>query len=221
MTALRFGAAFALVLPAAAALADTPSGAGPVPQPAPAAPAATAQPAPDLPADFLALFSDLCLNKFPDDAALGAAAEDKHATAMTPEQVRGYLHDDPGAGWIVKDSGGGADYVVLLEQPPFHACSVRHISPVLYSPKAYMDAVEAHVGAKGNSLAPGTPQRVSLGGGAEAIGATYPELDADRRPTGEAFITVIEYYPAGLAKDPRHGPLLEMRFVRQIYKKAN
>jgi len=215
---MRSGAALAFVLLAGAARAATPPAAETVPQ---SPPAAAAQPAPDLPADFLALFSDLCLNKFPDDAALGVAAEEKHGSAMTPAQVRGYLHDDPGNGWTFKDSGTGADYVVLVEQPPFHACSVRHVSPVLYSPKAYMDAVEAYVGARGNSLAPGTPQRVALGGGAEAIGATYPELDADRKPTGEAFITVIEYYPTGLANDPQHKPLLEMRFVRQIYRKAN
>ena len=142
----------------APALADTPPDLQPVPPPPRAA-----GPAPDLPAEFLGLFSDLCLNKFPDDDAVTALAEEKHATAMTADQVKRYLHNDPGAGWRL--TGDGADYVVLIERPPYHACSVRHLVPVLYSPKTFFDAVKTYIAAKGHSLAPAVPQRIRSAAG--------------------------------------------------------
>lgn len=65
-----------------------------------------------------------CLQVFPDDARI-AAAMDKipNTKPLTPEQVRIFLKNDPGRGWIA--SNNGVDIVVTIEAPPVHACAVR------------------------------------------------------------------------------------------------
>jgi len=83
-----------------------------------AAPAA----APDL-TDMVALYDEICLRTFPIDEQLDALMASKGAKAMTPEQVKVTLRDDPGRGWSLKH--GGRTYTIFLELPPFHACSVR------------------------------------------------------------------------------------------------
>jgi hypothetical protein len=84
---------------------------------------AAADPGPTTIADMVALYDAACLRAFPDDAALDRLMTARKATALTPEQVRVTLHDDPGRGWVVR--GKGKPVMVMLELPPFHACSVR------------------------------------------------------------------------------------------------
>ncbi|WP_425230161.1 NMCC_0638 family (lipo)protein [Sphingomonas sp.] len=74
-----------------------------------------------------ALYEELCLKAFPDDAAVDRLMAARGATALTPEQVRVTLVDDPGRGWRVADAGGPV--LVILELPPYHACSVRWDAP--------------------------------------------------------------------------------------------
>lgn len=84
-----------------------------------AAPAA----APDPVARMVALYDALCLKTFPDDVTLAEAMAARNATPLTVEQTRVTLHDDPGRGWFVRD--GDLRAMVILELPPYHACSVR------------------------------------------------------------------------------------------------
>lgn len=79
-------------------------------------------PAPDL-AGMIALYDELCLRTFPIDEQLDALMARKGAKAMTPEQVKVTLRDDPGRGWFLKDAS--RTYSIVLELPPYHACSVR------------------------------------------------------------------------------------------------
>ncbi|MDB5693166.1 MAG: hypothetical protein JWO81_2229, partial [Alphaproteobacteria bacterium] len=61
-------------------------------------------PAPDAAAqlaEMVALFDEICLKAFPDDAAVARAMAERHATAMIPADVRVYLHEDPGVGWEI------------------------------------------------------------------------------------------------------------------------
>lgn len=74
-------------------------------------------------ARLVALYDEVCIQSFPIDGAIDKLMVDKHAIALTPEQVKVTLVDDPGRGWIVKD--GLRDTIVMLELPPYHACSVR------------------------------------------------------------------------------------------------
>lgn len=81
-----------------------------------------APPAADL-QRMAALYDEICLQTFPIDGQLDALMAKKGAQPMTPEQVKVTLRDDPGRGWWLTDNG--RTYAVMLELPPFHACSVR------------------------------------------------------------------------------------------------
>ena len=70
-----------------------------------------------------ALYDEVCLKAFPDDEAVDRLMTAKGATPLTPEQVRVTFNDDPGCGWLLKD--GQRNIQVMLELPPYHACSVR------------------------------------------------------------------------------------------------
>src|SRR6478609_6120669 len=72
---------------------------------------------------MVALYDELCLEKFPDDVAVDALMAAKGATPLTPEEVRVTFNDDPGRGWLLED--GDIEIQIMLELPPYHACSVR------------------------------------------------------------------------------------------------
>jgi hypothetical protein len=89
--------------------------------------AAVPQAAPDGDVERLAaLYDELCLKAFPDDAAVDAVMASKGAVPLTPEEVRVTFHDDPGRGWLLAD--GDREVQIMLELPPYHACSVRRFT---------------------------------------------------------------------------------------------
>ena len=72
---------------------------------------------------MVSLYDEICLKAFPDDAAVDALMASKGARALTPEEVRVTFRNDPGRGWLLAD--GDRNIQVMLELPPYHACSVR------------------------------------------------------------------------------------------------
>ena len=72
---------------------------------------------------MVALYDEVCLKAFPDDAAVDTLMADRKATPLTPDEVKTTLNDDPGRGWSLTDNDRRV--FVFLELPPFHACSVR------------------------------------------------------------------------------------------------
>ncbi len=90
-----------------------------------------------------ALYDEVCLRIFPDDAAVDAAMRKRGAVPLTQDDVRITLGDDPGRGWRL---GGEDDYaLVFVEMPPYHACSVRWPMPDMpASLDAYRAAVTAY-----------------------------------------------------------------------------
>ncbi|WP_287979809.1 hypothetical protein [Sphingomonas sp.] len=80
-------------------------------------------------ARMAALYDEVCLQTFPIDAAVDALMIRKKATPMTAAHVKVTLRDDPGRGWTLRD--GDQVYDVVLELPPFHACSVRTSDPMV------------------------------------------------------------------------------------------
>ena len=74
-----------------------------------------------------ALYDQACLQTFPDDSALAALMDKWHARPLTAEQVKVTLNDDPGRGWELEEDGFSA--LVILEAPPYHACSIRWPMP--------------------------------------------------------------------------------------------
>lgn len=89
-----------------------------------------------------ALYDEVCLRIFPDDAAVDAAMRKRGAVPLTQDDVRITLGDDPGRGWRL---GGEDDYaLVFVEMPPYHACSVRWPMPDM---PASLDAYRAAAAA--------------------------------------------------------------------------
>ncbi len=67
-------------------------------------------------------FGLFCLDCFPGAARVADAAPVR-MQALSPLRTRECLHDDPGCGWLYRAPGG--EYVLTIEEPPYHTCAVR------------------------------------------------------------------------------------------------
>ena len=76
--------------------------------------------------EMVSLYDELCLRAFPDDRGVARALDSRHAEPLSAEQVRRYLHEDPGRGWRLQ--GQSARFDITIEDPPFHSCSVRTVT---------------------------------------------------------------------------------------------
>lgn len=74
--------------------------------------------------ELIALYDEICLRAFPDEAAAERAALAHHATPLSGADVRRFLHDDPGVGWALPGHTGRFD-VTIERSPPYRACAVR------------------------------------------------------------------------------------------------
>ena len=74
---------------------------------------------PPAPVEFVAFFRAYCLEKFPDDAALVSAASDSKLVALTQDQIKLFLRNDSGQGWLIQGESG--KYILTDELPPYHA----------------------------------------------------------------------------------------------------
>lgn len=169
-------------------------------QPAPAAPAAD-----PVFAKMAQLYEDICLTPFPDDDAVAAAMATQHATELRKEEVRIYLHDDPGRGWTVGDGRDGK-FVVTIEAPPYHACAIRHAFAAPVADRSAYQDVAARYKSIGPSFKPMHALDMDQAGGVKS------HIDGDGRVTnlGTEILMVVT--------DSRPDGSVEMRFVRQIRK---
>ena len=126
------------------------------------------------------------------------------AKALTPDEVKVTLVDDPGRGWVMDD--GGHSIQIMLELPPFHACSVRRwiteLPDAMPAYRAVADRFEAdhrgfsrmapfereadalHIHAVGE-------QRGLPGGGAESLFVFDQHVtDPARRAKGETTVNL-------------------------------
>jgi hypothetical protein len=72
----------------------------------------------------MAIFDMVCGRVFPDEARIATAmARIPGTRPLTPDEVRTYLKDDPGRGWIMP--AGSSQIVVTIEAPPIRSCAVR------------------------------------------------------------------------------------------------
>ena len=112
------------------------------------------------------LFDGVCLRAFPERGAVDRAVAQAGGVAMRPGQVRAFLHDDPGRGWML--ARPEATYVVTIEDPPYRACAVRRMTPSGFPTVAPYLAADPGVcgGAAagvGCAVQPGDPQRAGVG----------------------------------------------------------
>jgi hypothetical protein len=159
---------------------------------------------------LVASFDMLCNRVFPDDERIAAAmARIPAMKPLTARQLRIYLKDDPGRGWIAGD--GTSNMVVTIESPPFHACAVRMpqtdgaIDEAMW--RSVVDAAEARAGG-GFTRMP--PQSFLIGDLRSAVIG-----DQRRNPDGsaEAFY-LFRTAPADPVKATGYG--VELRLVHQI-----
>ena len=153
-------------------------------------------------ARMAALYDEVCLKAFPDDAAVGRSMTARGATALTPAEVKVTLVDDPGRGWRIEDDG--RQVLVFLELPPFHACSVRWPAPAGTPDwSAYRNVADAYTEARGDwqTMSPMTMdrgdirimatgrQRMLPNGGAESLLVIDQTItDPARRAAGETGV---------------------------------
>lgn len=150
-----------------------------------------------------ALYSEACLQAFPDDKAVDALMAGRHARRLSDADVKVTMGADPARGWSLEGEEGNP--TVWLELPPYHACSVRWNTPAIGDLKPYRtlaDAYEARVGGfravrpyEGDmgaihihSLG---ERRPLSGGGAETLYIIDQQInDAKRRAKGETGYSV-------------------------------
>jgi hypothetical protein len=85
-----------------------------------ATPARAAEPAV---VELVGMFAAICLERFPDDAAVRQFATEKRLDVMPEERLHHLLGTDPGVGWIQNTARG--QYLLTIEMPPYHTCAIR------------------------------------------------------------------------------------------------
>ncbi len=164
-------------------------------------------------AEMVNLYGDICLKLFPDDEALAKAMQDRHATPMPEADVKDYLRDDQGVGWIV--AGKTAEFRVTVEVPPFHACVIRSTTKAGFSDlTAYNNLIQL--------------EEISWGGHADIPNSSFTREGTVTEASGHARLRPdgkIETLLIGTTKvvDPALAVRLtgiEVRFVHQIVSRA-
>lgn len=159
-------------------------------------------------ARMTALYDEVCVQTFPIDSAVDQLMAGKQATVLTPDRVAIYLKSDPGRGWQVAD--GGDHFIVTVEAPPFHACTVRRWTRGGFSDLAAYRSVADRFEAAHEGFSPMKPRDGDVGGiRSHATG------EARLLPGGGAeAMYVFDNHDA--AAGARGEPDVGIRFVHQI-----
>jgi hypothetical protein len=96
--------------------------------------------------EMTALYQQVCLKAFPDDKAVEAVMAKRDARALTPDEVKITMGDDPARGWNLIQDGSAS---VWLELPPYHACSVRWNTSEIGDLHGYGAIAERYESARG------------------------------------------------------------------------
>lgn len=73
--------------------------------------------------ELVGMFAAICLERFPDDAAVQKFATEQRLDVMPEERLHRLLGTDPGMGWLQNTPRG--QYVLTIELPPYHTCAIR------------------------------------------------------------------------------------------------
>lgn len=169
--------------------------------------------------EFVKLFASYCLNKFPDDDALLKQAEADKLEPLSPAQVKTMLHKDTGIGWVV--AGRQLQYVLTVEQPPFHTCALRHASDHMLDGQPLVAAAKSFVEAGGHKLLPPVGHARPMSQGMISNSLILQELDEKDEPLPQAYMYFVVSYPPMPREDGSMSkPFYEIRFVRQLYRQT-
>jgi hypothetical protein len=186
-----------------------------------APPLYAAEPAP--PADvsqLIDLFDKFCIAKFPDDAAVKELAKTRGDVALTPAQVMGFLHNDPGYGWMVK--AGSVSHFITIELPPYQTCAIRRMTPTgAGSLTGYIDAIKRYAAANNRTPVNAPDQKMLGPNGEDVTISPYILKDASGKPTDQFAIFSTNYHgrpPPGTEADAAGGFGVEIRMVHQLVR---
>jgi hypothetical protein len=174
------------------------------------APANPPDPAAQL-AEMVALYDAVCLRAFPDDEAAARAVSRYRATQLSAEDLRRFLHDDPGIGWQI-EGRTGRFHVTIEQSPPYHACAVRTMTAAGFSDLSPYRSVTARYERSGSYEVITPIDRVIrdlriVGGG---------DRHTDPDGSTESLLFAITT-PAGEARE-RGMTAVEVRFAHQVYR---
>lgn len=161
-------------------------------------------------AEFTTAFSSICLDAFPESAAVDNTLTQKGAVPMTQEQLS--LLDNPTGGWFIK--GTHTSLAILVRTKPVRSCAVRLTTPGLFSPGAMYAALEAVFAAqKGLKLQPAT-LLVREPSDHYATIITNETVKPDGSKGGHVFQLTKDYFAD--PKDPKNLLSLDTQLVHQI-----
>lgn len=188
--------------------------------PAPVPPRAPAL-APAEAAAMVALYQRLCFDAFPSPERLGPALLALDADEMKAEEVARYLHADPGRGWHLRQDG--VAYVLTVEEPPFHTCALRRMTPNgLGDDRGYWRAVGAYARARGLTVRHLAKRVMALSGDAELTAHSAVLVKPGATTASETSLLLLTDYHGHLdrRKWPQSGdgPGIEIRMAHQIVK---
>jgi hypothetical protein len=114
--------------------------------------------------ELVDMFAGVCLEKFPDDAAVRRFATENRFTVMPDDLLHRLLGTDPGEGWLQNNARGR--YVLTLELPPYHTCAIRKADSAAPDFLGSFSLLLAAWAAKqaGASLKQLPPQQAQVGG---------------------------------------------------------
>lgn len=172
----------------------------------------------DLSNEMATIFATFCIDRFPDDRALDTDAKAKKLAALTPDQVKRYLHDDPGHGWVIQGASGR--YIMTVEAPPYHACAVRSMTPAgLTDAQRYATEIKDYAAKKGGQLSTLPMQSSKTADGIDLHAYVSPVAGPGVRGQ-ESFMLILSNYhgkvPNEFRADAKDGVGVEVRMVHQV-----
>jgi hypothetical protein len=165
------------------------------------------------------LFTVACVRAFPDASAVGTVAQESHYLAMTPEEVRTYLHRDPGQGWFLHTPLGG--YAITVEDPPVRACAVRRMTPAgIANAEAFAKLISDDATRRHLEVMKMQAQSTRTRDGADVIALPYALLAPGAKAASEFYMLLLTNYHGQyrqrFSEDAAGGDGIEIRLVRQI-----
>jgi hypothetical protein len=161
-------------------------------------------------AEMVALYDAVCLRAFPDDAAAARAVARYRASPLSREDVRRFLHDDPGMGWQI--AGRTGRFHLTIEQaPPYHSCAVRAMTAAGFADMAPYQAAAARY-ARGRGFERFDPMDRVIRE-LRVVGGGERRVDPDG--SSESLLVILTT-PAGALR-ARGDTAVEVRFTHQYY----
>jgi len=156
------------------------------------------------------IFDMICGRVFPDEARIDSVmANFPGARALTPTEVKDYLRDDPGHGWIMQ--AGTSKLVITLEAPPVPTCAVRMTNTDgVIDESVWQRLITAAQTRAGDGFAVMSPRTVEIG----TMQSTVSGVQKQNTDGAAEAIYLIRTAPKA-AKSPAQGGI-EIRMVRQL-----